>query len=503
MLMPFLVNLVVVFLLSPVMVKALGNRDYGIWEVLLGVVGYLGVLDMGMGPALVRYVSHAKEREDQQALEQTLHTGLLALTFAGSVAFLGIALLPFLPKQVSPLPPTEARALAPLLLLLGGNLFLSFPNTGLGAYLLGLQKHRFVNLYIVATTIVEAVTAYLILVSDTPNKLMLLCLMKLLSSAIRSIVYVVWIAKTNVQVTPSFRLFRWPFCWQMVNFGLKNSLLFAAYTLIRSLILLVITHFVGVAAVVFFVIPSRLVEYAYAPADALGQPLFPFFTALAAKSDVAAARTVWLHTTRLLQVVTLGTTIAIVWLGEPFIRRWMGPEYATLGYMPLLILTVGLLMRGVAVNASRLLMSLACHGQIAVFTIMAAIGFVLLSAPLTHAAGIIGAALSVAMFMVTVGWWEIVSASRKLRISATKFILSTLTRFAAPCLVASLTFRLLLSYAYPATYPTIALHAILGGGVYLLIAFRFSLSVEDRRFLRGFTSTIQIGSAEAPGMYPN
>lgn len=485
MLLPLFVNLAVVFILSPLMVQRLGNRDYGIWELLLGVVGYLGILDVGIGSALVRYVSLASGREDRRALEETLNTGLLALTLAGSVAFLILGVLPFLPAWLSPLPPQEAGPLTPLLLLFGGNLLISFPNSAMGAYLLGLQKHRFLNIYLVASGIVEAVAVYFILVSDAANKLVLLCLMKLLFSVTRAIIYFVWIISTNVRITLWPTAFRWSLCRQLVAFGVKNTMLGAAHNLIRTMILLVITHFVGVAAIVFFVIPNRLIEYAYGPADALGHPLLPLFTALAAKGDAAATRAAWLRSTRLLQVVTIGGPLALIWLGEPFIRRWMGSEYASLGYVPLLILAAGLLVKAIAVNATRLLMSLARHGRVALFSAGAAIAFFLLSIPLTQAAGIAGAALSVALFMATVGWWEIVSASRELGISPTTHIGATLTRFAAPCAVASLVFKLLQSYAYPTTYPSIVFHGIVGGGAYLILATLLTLSREDRQFLRG------------------
>jgi len=338
-------------------------------------------------------------------------------------------------------------------------------------------------MYSVITAVAEAVAAYCILVSPPTNKLVLLCAMKLVFTIARSIVYLIWVANTGVRVRFSVTDLRWPLCRQLIAFGLKNSLLFGAYALIRSMILLVITHFVGVAAVVFFVIPSRLVEYAYAPADSIGHPLFPFFTALAAKRDMVAIRKAWLHTTRLLQLLTIGISVAVVWLGEPFIRRWMGPQYASLGYTPLLILTAGLFVKGIAVNANRLLMSLARHGQIAVFTAGAAIVCFGLSAPLTRIAGISGAALSVTLFMAVVGWWEIVLASRELHESATKHITATLVRFVIPCVAASLVFKGLLSYAYPANYSVIVFHGLIGGGTYLVTATLFALSRRDRQFL--------------------
>lgn len=62
----YAVNVVAAFFLSPVIVRELGNRNYGIWDILLSLVGYFSVLEFGLSPAIVRYVALASSQEDRE-----------------------------------------------------------------------------------------------------------------------------------------------------------------------------------------------------------------------------------------------------------------------------------------------------------------------------------------------------------------------------------------------------------------------------------------------------
>ena len=37
----------------------LGNVQYGVWDLLTGLFGYFGLLDLGISPAVLRYVAHS------------------------------------------------------------------------------------------------------------------------------------------------------------------------------------------------------------------------------------------------------------------------------------------------------------------------------------------------------------------------------------------------------------------------------------------------------------
>ena len=44
------------FLITPVMVHALGNGNYGLWVTVFSITGYFGLVDQGIRPSLVRWM---------------------------------------------------------------------------------------------------------------------------------------------------------------------------------------------------------------------------------------------------------------------------------------------------------------------------------------------------------------------------------------------------------------------------------------------------------------
>ena len=49
-----IVRLAIVFIMTPVLVHNLGRYDYGLWEMISGVMGYMGLFDLGTRPAVSR-----------------------------------------------------------------------------------------------------------------------------------------------------------------------------------------------------------------------------------------------------------------------------------------------------------------------------------------------------------------------------------------------------------------------------------------------------------------
>jgi O-antigen/teichoic acid export membrane protein len=76
------------FLLAPLMLAKLGLTNFGIWAVTGGIVGYLGLLDLGITRALSRFVALYDSRGDRHLIGECVGLGLIAVTFVGSVAML-------------------------------------------------------------------------------------------------------------------------------------------------------------------------------------------------------------------------------------------------------------------------------------------------------------------------------------------------------------------------------------------------------------------------------
>ncbi len=53
-------GVLVSFIYTPILIKHLGQSEHGLYALAVSVIGYLSVLDMGFGNAMVRYVSKSK-----------------------------------------------------------------------------------------------------------------------------------------------------------------------------------------------------------------------------------------------------------------------------------------------------------------------------------------------------------------------------------------------------------------------------------------------------------
>ena len=69
-------KLAITFVIAPVIVRSLGNYDYGIWEMVVAVSGYMGLLDLGFKPTISRYAAKFNAENDSTRLQILLSTSI-------------------------------------------------------------------------------------------------------------------------------------------------------------------------------------------------------------------------------------------------------------------------------------------------------------------------------------------------------------------------------------------------------------------------------------------
>ena len=50
-------SLVIGFLISPFIIKQLGPSEYGVYNLVASLIGYVSILDFGMHNAVIRYIA--------------------------------------------------------------------------------------------------------------------------------------------------------------------------------------------------------------------------------------------------------------------------------------------------------------------------------------------------------------------------------------------------------------------------------------------------------------
>ncbi len=76
-------GVVLSLVLTRVLLRDLGASTYGLWVVLLSIVGYLGLLDVGVSTAAVQRVARMTAVGDNQGLADVIRTASVFFSVSG------------------------------------------------------------------------------------------------------------------------------------------------------------------------------------------------------------------------------------------------------------------------------------------------------------------------------------------------------------------------------------------------------------------------------------
>ena len=158
------------FVMTPIFVKNLGNYDYGVWEITLSVIGYMGILDLGMLPTMARFAAHHRARAEQEQLFQTFASSVVFMGAIGlllSMIFLVWALL--FPDSLAADGDGEATTRYTMfLLILAVQLLVTFPGYVATSFLEGFQHYAAKNNIVLANTIISAIITIIFIIQNNP-----------------------------------------------------------------------------------------------------------------------------------------------------------------------------------------------------------------------------------------------------------------------------------------------------------------------------------------------
>jgi len=72
-----LADAVVAFFLTPYIISSLGLVVYGIWSLINTLIGYFGLIDMGILGSVGRYINYYLARNDDRRVGKVVSTSLV------------------------------------------------------------------------------------------------------------------------------------------------------------------------------------------------------------------------------------------------------------------------------------------------------------------------------------------------------------------------------------------------------------------------------------------
>ena len=330
----------------PVIVRALGEERFGLLGLMWAVLGYFSVLDFGLGRATTKFVAQYAAEGDEVALRRVATLAVASQTAIGVLAGIVLAgIVPLVVKMVLHVPAALASEARSSFLLLALSLPFVVLSLSLRAILEAIQRFDLVNLIrtpsSVAVFLAPAIAAPLGV--KLPGILVLLLLVRVIAC------WVTWIAVRRAM--PSFH-------WDLVPSwrALRPLLRYGGWVSVSNVVSPILTYLerfmlgslTGLVAVAYYTAPYEAVTRLLIIPASLATALFPALSAPpGAMGDGEAKRLLAGSVRYLLLALAVPIALLVAFPGE-MLQTWLGPAFAARSADVVRILSVGVLLNGLA-----------------------------------------------------------------------------------------------------------------------------------------------------------
>lgn len=476
------IKLIISFIMSPVIVKSLGNYDYGVWELMMSVIGYVGILDMGMQPAIVRYVARYNALNDIESLHKLYSTSIMFLLIIGCIGF---AILSSWAVN-NPGSLSESGSVTSkysiTLILLGIQMLFKFPGYAAECFQLGYQRYTFRNtINILLTIIASSVIIYML---SKGHALITLAVIATIETIIKTSAHVFIISRCKYgRYIFSKKHISWRSLVEPITFGCKSSINYISGILAISTDSIVIAAFLGPIIVTYYSISAKLVLTVCSLLGALSLALMPFFSNLDAQGDKDRVVIAMTKISKYLAGVMVPILLALCFLGVPFVSRWMGPEYAANGRIVLYALVGANIMFYVNPCHNHFLTGIGSHGFLAKINLLSSVLNLILSLILVRFYGKEGVALGTLMASLIFSPIVLAYTCKCLGISILKYVKQVLVPLIVPNTIFIVCLWIITSILQLASYSSIAAVALISYIIYICTYYLVALECDEREYI--------------------
>lgn len=474
----FFIAGVIGFVITPAMVHGLGDGGYGLWVTVFSLTGYFGLFDQGIRPSLVRYVSRDHARGDLDGVCRTVNSAIVLYTGVGVVALAATVIASLTFGRWLKLDPAQLESARVVVLIAGASVALGFPFGVFAATLSGLQRYDIANGIGIVIGVARALAfvAVLRLGGGVVALAWASLAMNLLGHALSALAV--------RRLLPALAYGR-----RWVN--LERLRLIAAYSsyaflgaLAGSIAFqtdaLVITGFMGAAAVTPFALAAGLVDNARSLVYAATWVLSPTASEFEALGETSKLHAMAVTGTRYSVLVSWPVLWGLLIFGGNLLATWVGARYSGSAAL-LTILSVPTFLALPLAAAAAVLFGVSRHRGVVVLSTLNAALNLGLSILWVRRFGLTGVAMGTAVPLLLVsGIAMAVYTCRALALPTWRYLGEGFVR---PGLVS-------LAFAIPATLVQALWHPIGWGPlaaacigpwlVFAAVAWRFGVSAAER-----------------------
>ena len=330
-----LVGNIIPFIYTPIMLRLLGQAEYGLYGIAQSIMGYIALLNFGIGGTIVRYLSkyRAEGNKEQEARVAGLFIKIYSVVCV-LILIAGFVFVANIEVYSRSLSLQEVDTLRTLVILMTLNTALFLPFSVFSSVVISYERYIFSKLVAVLSTTAAPIFNILLLYFGYGSVGLVI-----VSTVLNIITYglYTYYSLCRIKLRPSFKKNEPGLLIEILKFSFFVFLASIVDTLYWTTDKLIIGWAMGTAAVAVYNIGATFNTYVTGLSSAISGLLIPRLTQMVVKDASKEEFTnIFIKVGRLQFIIVSFIISAFVAFGRQFIALWAGPEYEYSYYIALL-----------------------------------------------------------------------------------------------------------------------------------------------------------------------
>lgn len=323
---------------TPIMLRLLGQSEFGLFNLVQSIVAYLGLLNFGMGSAYIRFYLRYKVKEEKENIAKLNGMFLIIFSVVAVIAVLAGTVLVFNAELVfgSELTQGELETSRILLAIMVLNTAISFPNIVFKSFITANERFVFQK----SLDVLRIVA----------NPFLVLPLLMLgfgsIGLAIGSTAILIIMEVSNIIYC--FKYLKMDFLFKDYDLAvLKEVIVFSSYlflSMVVNRINLNVDKFIlgrlhGTIVVAVYGLATQLEQYYMSLSTAISGVFIPRINKIVSTTnDNTVLTELFVRIGRIQFILLSMVASGLIFFGSPFIQMWAGEDYS--GTYPVMLLLV-------------------------------------------------------------------------------------------------------------------------------------------------------------------
>jgi O-antigen/teichoic acid export membrane protein len=394
------INTAVSILYTPVMLRLLGQSEYGLYQLTYSVVSYLGLLSFGFGSSYIRFYSQYKAENDRQGIARLNGLFMIVFLAISAITFIAGFFLVINVQNVfkDGLTEKEIETTRLLMVFMVFNIAVSFPTSVFDAYITANERYVFQRLL------------YLVRSIFNPFLSLPLLLLGFKSLSLVLVTTILSVANLIINAWYCIKKLRIQFIFSQFDVALfKNIFAFSFFIFLNmitdqinwSIDRVILGRYGGTLSVAVYSVGAQINGYYTAFSTAVSSVFIPRINRIVAVNDNSDSvlTDLFIRVGRLQFVILSYIVCGFIILGKFFISIWAGTGYDE-SYLVALLLIIPVTIPCIQNIGIEIQRAKNMHRFRSIAYVIFAMTNLFISIPLAKLFGTIGAAFGTMISLV-------------------------------------------------------------------------------------------------------